>query len=39
MLNFEAVQSEKGLRAQIEKCLKKQHHGATNQKSTSYTKF
>lgn len=29
MLNFEAVQSEKGLRTQIEKCLKKQHHGAT----------
>lgn len=29
MINFDAVQSEKGLRAQIEKCLRKEHHGAT----------
>jgi energy-coupling factor transporter ATP-binding protein EcfA2 len=29
MVNFDAVQSEKGLRVQIEKCLRKEHHGAT----------
>lgn len=29
MINYEAVKSEKALRGRIEKCLKKEHHGAT----------
>lgn len=29
LVNYEAVKSEKALRARIEKCLKKEHHGAT----------
>ncbi len=29
VVNFESVKSERGLRAQIKKCLNKEHHGAT----------
>ena len=29
MINYEAVKSEKALRGRIEKCLRKEHHGAT----------
>lgn len=29
MVNYEAVKSEKALRGRIEKCLRKEHHGAT----------
>lgn len=29
MISFDAVKSEQGLRRQIEKCLRKEHHGAT----------